>query len=179
MRFSPGRLGATLKAMNVASSTAAQRAEIGGANIPAQAGWFFLHAIFAVASWAVMMAVITLFHPPYIPVAITLAASFVVPLIAGTLIAQVRGGRYARYTWIAGVLWLMIIGLWILDMPTSPGACLHCTAGQKLWLTFFSFSEDSGMIDGQGRFLGTWPAAAMIGYSIGARLSLRGGSARA
>lgn len=165
--------------MNVASSTASPQIEITGANMPAQAGWFFLHAGVAIASWAVMMALITLFHPPYIPVAITLAASFVVPLLVGTLAARTSGGRYARYTWIAGVLWLMVIGLWILDMPTSPGACLHCTAGQKLWLTFFSFSADSGMIDGQGRFLGTWPAAAMIGYSIGARMSLHGRTARA
>jgi hypothetical protein len=34
--------------------------------------------------------------------------------------------------------------------------------------------EDRGLLDGQGRFLGTWPAVAMIGYSLGAKIGLAG-----
>jgi hypothetical protein len=31
----------------------------------------------------------------------------------------------------------------------------------------------SGLIDDDGPFIGTWPAAALLGYSIGARLALK------
>jgi hypothetical protein len=31
----------------------------------------------------------------------------------------------------------------------------------------------SGLIDDDGPFIGTWPAAALLGYAIGARFSLR------
>jgi hypothetical protein len=68
----------------------------------------------------------------------------------------------------------MIVGLWILDMPTGPGACYHCGPGDKLWYSFFSLHADSGAADGQARFLGTWPAAAMIGYFLGAQLATLG-----
>jgi hypothetical protein len=40
-------------------------------------------------------------------------------------------------------------------------------------MTFFSLDQDSGLLDGQGRFLATWPAVAMIGYALGAKLGLR------
>jgi len=37
----------------------------------------------------------------------------------------------------------------------------------------FSIPTPSGLIDDDGPFLGTWPAVALIGYSIGAALALR------
>jgi len=58
-------------------------------------------------------------------------------------------------------------------MPTGPNQCYHCDASQKLYLTFFSLNEDSGLIDNQGRMVGTWPAVAFIGYGIGSRLALK------
>ncbi len=95
------------------------------------------------------------------------------PLLLGFLLVRIRASDVATLVWLAGLVWFMVVGLWILDMPTGPGACYHCGASEKLWFTFFSLDKDSGMIDGQGRFIGTWPAVAMIGYSIGARLAAR------
>jgi hypothetical protein len=139
-----------------------------------QALWFFLHSLFALLAWGVMMLIITLTRPDSVPAAVTLALSFIFPLLIGFLLVKMRASDVATLTWLAGLVWFMIVGLWILDMPTGPGSCYHCGAGDKLWLTFFSLNRDSGMVDGQGRFLGTWPAAAMIGYSVGAKLSMRG-----
>ena len=116
------------------------------------------------------MLIITLTRPDSVPAAVTLALSFIFPLLIGFLLVKMRASDVATLTWLAGLVWFMIVGLWILDMPTGPGSCYHCGAGDKLWLTFFSLNRDSGMVDGQGRFLGTWPAAAMIGYSVGALL---------
>ena len=140
----------------------------------AQALWFFLHAIFSVLAWGAMMAVVSLFRPENVPAGATLAASFAWPLIAGYAIVRIRASEVASLVWLAGMVWLMIMGLMVLDMPTGVGACYHCGATDKLVLTFFSLNRDSGMLDGQGRFLGTWPAVAMIGYSIGARIAMRG-----
>jgi hypothetical protein len=39
--------------------------------------------------------------------------------------------------------------------------------------TFFSLPRPSGLIDDNGPFFGTWPAAALLGYSIGTRLAFR------
>jgi hypothetical protein len=58
-------------------------------------------------------------------------------------------------------------------MPTGPNACLQCDATEKLTRSFFSWPGPSGLIDNDGPFLGTWPAAALIGYSIGARFALK------
>jgi len=60
-----------------------------------------------------------------------------------------------------------------LDMPTGPNACFRCSATEKLTRTFFSLPGPSGLIDDNGPFFGTWPAAALLGYSIGARLAFR------
>jgi hypothetical protein len=65
------------------------------------------------------------------------------------------------------------MSLWILDMPTGPNACNECNAGEKLTRTLLSIPRPSGLIDDNGPFLCTWPAAALFGYSIGARLALR------
>jgi hypothetical protein len=148
--------------------------DFGGSKMFSQALWFFLHSLFSLLAWGAVMGVITLFRPDHVPAAVTLLVSVLGPLLAGFILVRSRSSDVATLIWLAGLIWFMIVGLWILDMPTGPGACYHCGAGDKLWLTFFSLTEDSGMIDGQGRFFGTWPAAAMIGYSIGARLAMRG-----
>jgi hypothetical protein len=43
----------------------------------------------------------------------------------------------------------------------------------KLSRTFFSLPDASRLMDDDGPFVGTWPAAALIGYSIGAWLGMR------
>jgi hypothetical protein len=143
------------------------------ANLADQAISVFLHTVIAIGTWAAMMGIITLLRPESVPVVITLALSFSVPFLVGNIITRVRQSEMAPYTWLIGLIWFLIICLWILDMPTGPNQCYHCDASQKIFLTFFSLSDDSWLIDGQGRLVGTWPAAAWIGYGMGARFGLR------
>ncbi|GGH12950.1 hypothetical protein [Silvibacterium dinghuense] len=150
-----------------------ERINLSSAEMVRQAAWFLLHSLFGLLAWAVMMGVVTLFHPESVPAIVTLALSFLIPLAAGFLIVRMRASNVATLTWLAGLVWFMIVGLWVLDMPTGPDACYRCGPGDKLWFTFFSLHWDSGMADGQGRFLGTWPATAMLAYSIGAKLAMR------
>jgi hypothetical protein len=58
-------------------------------------------------------------------------------------------------------------------MPTGPNQCFQCDATEKLTRTFFSLPKPSGLIDNDGPFLCTWPAAAFLGYAIGAGLALK------
>jgi hypothetical protein len=138
-----------------------------------QAIWFLFHLVLCLAVWALVMGAITLFHPSYVPPLATLLVSFFVPLIAGLGFTKLRPTESATLPWMLGLIWWMLWGLHVLDMPTGPLACYHCGATDKLWLTFLSLNADSGLLDGQGRFIATWPAVAMIGYSIGAKLGLR------
>ena len=138
-----------------------------------QALWVLIHMLLAIGSWAIMMLFITILKPESVPVLITLALSFTIPLIVGNIFNRIKQNDMAPYTWLIGLIWFLIICLWILDMPTGPNQCYHCDASQKLYLTFFSPSEDSGLIDNDGRIIGTWPAAAFIGYGLGARFALK------
>jgi hypothetical protein len=142
-------------------------------NLGEQALWILLHSVLAIGSWAAMMALITMAKVESLPVMVTLALSFVIPFVVGNLITRFKQNEMASYTWLIGMIWFLIICLWILDMPTGPNQCYHCDASQKLFLTFLSPSEDSGLIDGEGRLLGTWPTMAFIGYGIGATLALK------
>ena len=89
------------------------------------------------------------------------------------MITSFRQDEMATAVWLVGMIWLLIIALWVLDMPTGPDQCFQCGATEKLTRTFFSLPQPSGLIDNDGPFLGTWPAAALAGYSIGARLAMK------
>lgn len=138
-----------------------------------QALAFLLHSIFALASWIAMMLVGYAINPTYVPQFVVLALSIVVPLFAGNILVRFKPDEMSAQIWLAGLLWFLLICLWILDMPTGPNACFECDATAKLARTLFSFPSPSGLIDNNGPFFGTWPAFALIGYSIGARLGLR------
>ncbi len=99
--------------------------------------------------------------------------SILVPMLAGNIVARFRRDEMATHVWLVGLIWLLIVSLWVLDMPTGPNACYQCSATEKLTRTFFSLPRPSGLVDDNGPFFGTWPAAALLGYSIGARLALR------
>ncbi|MFT4111915.1 hypothetical protein [Silvibacterium sp.] len=151
-----------------------ERINLSGAEMASQFMWFVFHSLFGLIAWGAMMGIVTLFHPESMPAAFTLVLSLAIPLAAGFFVVRIRSSNVATLTWLAGLVWFTIVGLWILDMPTGPDACYRCGPGDKLWFTFFSLNWDSGMIDGQGRFIGTWPAVAMLGYSIGAKIAMRG-----
>jgi hypothetical protein len=102
-----------------------------------------------------------------------LILSLMIPLLVGNIVTRFRQDEMATLVWLVGVIWVLIISLWILDMPTGPNACFQCDATEKLSRTFFSLPKPSGLIDDDGPILGTWPAAALIGYAIGAQLALK------
>lgn len=138
-----------------------------------QALAFFLHALIGLGSWVALMLVGYAVQPR-VPQTFILVISMIVPAVVGFLYLRAKPEIMAGHVWLAGVIWLMIMCLWIVDMPTGPNACNDCGATDKLVRTLFSFPRPSGLIDDNGPFLCTWPAAALIGYSIGARFAMRG-----
>jgi hypothetical protein len=138
-----------------------------------QAVPFFAHTLLALGSWFALMLAGYALNPSAIPQSFILILSMLVPLIVGFIVTRYRQNEMATAVWLVGLIWVLIVSLWILDMPTGPNQCAQCDATEKLTRTFFSLPEPSGLIDNDGPFIGAWPAAALIGYAIGARLALR------
>ena len=138
-----------------------------------QALSLFMHSALALGSWLALMLIGYVLNPPSVPQPVILVLSALVPAVAGFLIARTRRDEMALFVWLVGLIWILVISLWILDLPTGPNACLQCDATEKLSRTLLSLPKPSGLIDNDGPFLGTWPAAALIGYSIGAKLAQR------
>ncbi len=134
---------------------------------------FLLHTFLALSSWIALMLIGYAVNPVGVPQWVILLLSMAVPLAVGLIVTKIRPDEMATVVWLVGFIWAMIIGLWILDMPTGPNQCFQCGATEKLTRTFFSLPSPSGLIDDDGPLLGTWPAAALVGYSIGAWLGLR------
>ena len=150
----------------------------GSERLSQQAISFFLHILFALGAWMGMMILGYAIDPRSANQTIVLLLSILVPLIFGNLIVRFKPDEMAGHIWLAGLIWMLIVSLWILDMPTGPNACFECGATEKLTRTLLSFPRPSGLIDNNGPFFGTWPAAALLGYSIGARLVLSRRKAR-
>lgn len=132
--------------------------------------------VFALLSWAGLMSLGYIFQPANVSQNVILVLSLVVPLAVGFLINHFGQSEMAPDVWLIGLIWILIVALHVLDMPTGPNECFQCGATEKLTRTFFSLPSPSGLMDNDGPFLGTWPAVALMGYSIGARLGLRGKS---
>jgi hypothetical protein len=143
------------------------------ASLPQQAFWFFLHALLGLAAWAALMLLGYVVQPQGVPQTLILAFSILVPLAVGFLVNRFRQDEMAPLVWLLGLTWILIVALWILDMPTGPNACFQCDATEKITRTFFSLPSPSGLIDDDGPFIGTWPAVALFGYALGARLAMR------
>lgn len=158
----------------MASLLESDEQERGAAKLSHQVLWFFLHALLALGSWIALMVLGYAINPIGVPQWAILLLSMAVPLIAGFIAMKVRPDEMATVVWLVGLIWFLVAALWILDMPTGPNACFQCDATEKLSRAFFSFPQPSGLIDDNGPFIGTWPAAALAGYSIGAWLGLRG-----
>jgi hypothetical protein len=61
--------------------------------------------------------------------------------------------------------------VYTLDLPTGNGLCNGCGAVDKLWRTFFTIENNSGLLGGDGILIGTWIPLSMIGYAIGAKIA--------
>jgi hypothetical protein len=138
-----------------------------------QAISFFVHTALAIGSWLALMLVGYALNLPNVPQPLILLLSAVIPLAVGFVVTRFRQDDMATVVWLVGLVWLMILALWIVDLPTRPNECFQCGLTEKLTRTFFSLPSPSGLIDDDGPFIGTWPAAALVGYSIGSVLALR------
>ena len=155
------------------SSLHTEEEQSNAARLAWQALSFLVHTGLALLTWAGLMALGYVLNPVGVPQIAILGLSFTVPLVVGLIVAKSRRDEMATAVWLLGLIWLLIIALWVLDMPTGPNQCFQCGATEKLTGTFFSFPYPSGLIDNDGPFLGTWPAAALVGYAIGASIGLR------
>jgi len=142
-------------------------------NLMRQAGVVLLHTVLALLAWTALMAGGYALNRPQIAQGLILVFSLFLPLVVGFLLNHFRQDQLAPMVWLLGLIWFLIIALWVLDMPTGPNACNQCDATDKITRTFFSYPSPGGLIDNDGPFLATWPLAALIGYSIGSRLALR------
>jgi energy-coupling factor transporter transmembrane protein EcfT len=145
----------------------------GTSKIIRQALSFLAHTALALGSWLALMLIGYAVNPQGVPQLVILLLSLAVPLIVGFIVTRIRQDDMATVVWLLGLIWLMIVALWIVDMPTRPNECFQCGVTEKLSRTLFSLPRPSGLIDDDGPFIGTWPAAALVGYSIGAALALR------
>jgi len=92
----------------------------------------------------------------------------VVPMLTGYIVSRFWQSEMATVVSLLGVIWVLLFSIWVLDLPTGPNMCEQCAATERLSRTLFSYPSPSGLLDDNGPFFATWPAAALIGYSIGA-----------
>ena len=150
------------------SVTIGIEADDGSETLTHQVFAFFGHTLIAVVIWGAMMLIGYVINPAYIPQIVISILSFLIPLIAGALIVSARPSEIAPHIWLAGIIWMLFLSLWLLDLPTGPNACSQCAATEKIVRSFLSYPTPSGLMDDNGPFFGTWPAIATIGYGIGA-----------
>jgi hypothetical protein len=142
-----------------------------------QAASFALHVFISLLVYATLFFLCSFLNTSNWPgdwpaIVATLLVTFV-PFGVAYLIHLRGEPTSAPFIWIAGVVWLLMVTVYVLELPTGPGKCEHCTAVSKIWLTLFDLTTDSNLVEGAGRVIGTWPALAMIGYSVGARFVLQ------
>ena len=140
-----------------------------------EAAWFLTHTLLAFLLLVLTIGVMSLNHPDpdsTMPKLIGTILALLVPMFGGSLVVRIHRNDIAGYVWISGLIIFSIVCVWVLDLPTGNGLCETCGAVEKLWRTFFTFTNGSGLMGGDGILVGTWIPLSMIGYAVGARLSL-------
>jgi hypothetical protein len=134
---------------------------------------FIVHILISLAVYLGIFLVLTVINPTDMPAIFVTLLVFVLPLAVAYIIHTSGRRTAAPAIWIAGVVWLLMVMVYVLELPTGPGRCENCTAVSKITLTLFNMSQGSNLLNGEGRVIGTWPALAMVGYAIGASWGLR------
>jgi hypothetical protein len=135
---------------------------------------FLTHTLVAVVFLAITIGVMSLDHPdPDSPAPKQLGTilAFLVPMVGSFLLARIHHNNVANYVWVSGLVFFSIVCVRVLDLPTGNGLCENCGAAEKLWRTFFTYEQGSGLMGGDGLLIGTWIPLSMIGYSLGAKLA--------
>jgi hypothetical protein len=141
-----------------------------------EALWFLTHTLVAIVFLAISVGVMSLNHPdPDSPTPKLLGTilALLVPMIGSFLLARIHHNDVAAYIWISGLIFFSIVCVWVLDLPTGNGLCAACGVSEKLWRTFFTFTQGSGLLGGDGLLVGSWIPLSMIGYALGAKLALK------
>jgi len=140
-----------------------------------EAIWFFVHSVIAL----ICMVATILGMSPFVhtqgevgSVEIGTLLCVLVAFVVGFLITKMTGNEIARYVWITGLLLFAAVCVWTLDLPTGNGLCEGCGPIDKLWRTFFSVSNGSGLMAGQGIMVGTWAPLSLVFYAIGSSFGL-------
>lgn len=155
------------------ANTMMDEVDVSSEKLSGQVASFFLHAIVALAAWAALMLAGYVLNPASASQLVILVLSLLVPGIVGFFVVRAKPNEMAGHIWLLGLILMLCVALWLLDMPTGPNACLGCTASEKLTRSLFSIPSPSGLIDDNGPLFATWPAAALLGYSIAAKVALR------
>ena len=141
-----------------------------------EALWYMIHTLAAVFVLLAVVFCIYLTHPDPDaagPKELCTVLALLVPLMVGFAVAKARPqDRTSKYIWISGLLVFSVVCVWVLDLPTGAGLCDQCGAVEKLYRTFFDINHGSGLMGGDGLFVGTWIPVSMIGYAIGAKFGL-------
>ncbi len=87
---------------------------------------FFGHTLIAIGTWGAMMLIGYVINPPptFRRSLSPSILSLLVPLVAGMLIVSVRPSEMAPHVWLAGIIWMLFLSLWLLDLPHWP-QCLQ------------------------------------------------------
>jgi uncharacterized membrane protein SpoIIM required for sporulation len=134
------------------------------------------HTLVAVVLLAITVGVMSLNHPdPDSPTPKLLGTilALLIPMIGSFLLSRIHHNNVAAYVWISGLIFFSMVCVWVLDLPTGNGLCATCGVSEKLWRTFFTFTQGSGLMGGDGLLVGSWIPLSMIGYAVGAKLALR------
>src|SRR5439155_26430896 len=103
-----------------------------------------------------------LLDAPYSP--LILAAAY----LLGYATARHFETRIGQWVWIPGAVWILTDVFETLR-SFDPKSCAGCTAGQYVWLSYFSTKYgEVGISEGLGQLLVTAPFLASIMYSLGA-----------
>jgi len=138
-----------------------------------EAGWYCLYTVAAFVVLVLLVAVFWAAHPnpdASGPKILATILAFIVPLVVGFAVAKFHPDPIAGHVWISGLLFFLVVTVYVLDLPTGNGLCNGCGAIDKLWRTFFSIDRNSGLMGGDGLLIGLWIPLSMIGYAVGAKV---------
>src|SRR5208337_2471945 len=91
--------------------------EKGSSKLAAQALQFLMHVLLALGSWLALMLLGYMLSPANLPQLIILVLSLLVPMLVGHLVTRFRQDQTASLIWMVGLIWILIVSLWVLDMP--------------------------------------------------------------
>lgn len=143
-----------------------------------EALWFTAHTLIAVVVLLIVIVAMAFFRPdPNAtgPKLVAMALSLLVPMIVAFLITRQTRNQIGPYVWISALIVFVAACVWVIDLQTGPGLCQQCGPGhlmERIWRTFFSIDNGSGLLGGQGVVVGCWLPLSLVGYAIGSRLGL-------